>query len=52
MCENMVVYEVCAVSKVLCSVFDEEKGRCTLSTRISHQTKRETHASYARLTFI
>jgi hypothetical protein len=54
LCENMVVSKVCAVSEVLCSVSDEhntesgncsisdeEKGRHTLDTRVSHRRKRE-----------
>jgi hypothetical protein len=48
----MAISEVCAVSEVLCSVsdghytessncsvFDEEKGRCALATRISYMRK-------------
>jgi hypothetical protein len=63
MCENMAVCEVCAISEVLClvsdgqyteysncSVSDEGKGRHTLATRVSYRRKRETHASYVRLT--
>jgi hypothetical protein len=55
MCENMVVFDVCAVSKVLCSVpdghytesgnssvCDEDKGRHAHQTRVSYLNKRET----------
>jgi hypothetical protein len=48
MCENMDVYEVCAVSEVLCSVFDEENGRRALATYVSHTRKTETCASSHR----
>jgi hypothetical protein len=55
MCENMVVSEVCAISEVLCLVsnghntessnclvFDEEKKRRVLTTRVSYLRRRET----------
>jgi hypothetical protein len=45
----MVVSEVCVVSEVLCLVSDEEKGRHTLSTHVSHRRKRETRQRNAHL---
>jgi hypothetical protein len=55
MCENMAVSEVCAVSEVLCSVSDghytvfcicsvsdEENGRCAHTMRVSYMRRRET----------
>jgi hypothetical protein len=52
--KNMVVSEVCAVSDVLCSIFDghytesdnclvsdEEQGRCAHATRVSYLTRRD-----------
>jgi hypothetical protein len=64
MCENMVVSEVCAVSKVLCSVpnghyiessncsvSDVEQGRHTHATRVLYLRRRETLSCKALLPF-
>jgi hypothetical protein len=54
----VAVYDVCAVSEVLCSVSDghytessncsvsnEEKGRCANAIRVSYLRRRETHCN-------